>query len=328
MYGGRSTTDEAGLFVVNVRHDGWYTVVVEAEGFPPQAFGPFELRGAASLGHDLALVPGGWIEGHVVLPPGTSAPDLLVGASSGSGLVLTSPIDTDGRYRIGDLAPGSYQVRACRPPAARVHWLTQPGEAGTADFVADCTVLEGGTTAFDLDLSAQGSVVLQGSFRIPGWDMELVSLTRAGETRACASSSLEANAGFRLSVSRPGPFWIEVRGSDPYLGMAGVYRAPCVLAVGEQECAGAPAWGSVQVAIAQPSAELRDPPDLVLAWRSDDGSSYEVDLGTLLLSGLRAFTLPFPAGEAQLLRVEGSVRELVRALALRADETAVLELGS
>ena len=161
----RGMTDATGAFLLNVSEDGWYSVVVEANGFPVQAFGPFQVRGEPSLGNELSLLREGAIEGRLVLPSGESPAGRVVGACGSSGCLITTTVDEDGRFRIEDLAPGDYQVRVCKPPIAKVQPILRTMEESGEDYgyeriVVDCVVREGATTHHDLDLSDGRATVL------------------------------------------------------------------------------------------------------------------------------------------------------------------------
>ena len=318
-HGGQATTDSAGAFLISVQKDGWYTALVESAGFPVQAFGPFEVRGASSTGHEIVLARGGGtLEGRVLLPPGQSAVGRLVGASNGSGVAFTAPVEEDGRYRIENLAPGPYQVRDCQPPAALVHPLRATGN-GTGEIVFDCEVREGATTRHDVDLSLEGSVVLEGSFRGPPGEACLVSLVRDGDWLPFARAELGDDGCFRMAVSRTDPCRIEIRTAE------GLFRQPLVLVRGAQEWSASPSWGAISVRHPPQGAGPRGA--LVLSWRGPAGSTYEVEQWNNRMSLEAPPPVAFPAGLVEVLRVDESVRETLREpFTLLAGESVVLDL--
>lgn len=320
-HGGQATTDAAGSFVISVQQDGWYTANVEASGFPAQSFGPFEVRAAGSVGNDLSLARGGAIEGRLVLAPGESAAGRLVGASSGSGLVFHAPVDEHGRYRIEDLAPGPYQVRGRRAPAARRQALRALEATSNGELVSDCVVREGATTRFDLDLSAEGSVVLEGSFQGPPGAACWVQLERADDGRSYARADLDASGRFRLAVSRADRYWIEVMTED------GLFRQPLALVPGTQEWSAAPRWGTIAVRHQPQGGGPLDEGALVLAWRGPAGSSYEAVQWNNRMSRAPTPPIPFPAGLVEVLREEQGQRTTLREpFTLLAGESVVLDL--
>ncbi|MEQ1895313.1 MAG: carboxypeptidase-like regulatory domain-containing protein, partial [Planctomycetota bacterium] len=112
-------TDEEGRFIrsdKNVAGSMLYTFWVEAEGLPTTTFGPITAPCTEEL--ELAIAPGGVLEGRVLLPVETRAGGYVVGVSNGFGFALTVPVEADGTYRFENLAPGDYQIRAAPGPAA------------------------------------------------------------------------------------------------------------------------------------------------------------------------------------------------------------------
>ena len=59
-----------------------------------------------------AQAPLGAIEGQVTDASGAAVPGATVTVTASDGSVRTSTTDTQGRYRIGGLAPASYTVRS------------------------------------------------------------------------------------------------------------------------------------------------------------------------------------------------------------------------
>lgn len=202
-----------GEFVLTLHNDGWHSLRVETEGFPTNVFGPYSLaREAGAEGLELELERAGALAGHVRVAPDAEPHERLVGACNGWGFVRAAPVREDGSYRIENLAPGSYQVRACAPPIAALQQLV-PGEETREPVTWDCQVAAGATTRFDLDLSQEGSVVLAGQLTLVGveprdWEAALLSVpadpTIAGSPRA--TTTLDAQGRFELVLSRPGTY--------------------------------------------------------------------------------------------------------------------------
>jgi hypothetical protein len=210
-------TDGDGRFVVNVgsRFVSSYsfTLDVRAEGYPETLLGPLFPPHPAEL--EIELEEAGAIEGEVRLPPGESPLGRVVGACRGYTLVWTAPVDSEGRYRIEGLAPGEYQVRPCLAPSARERFLDAYGSQRPDPIVWDCRVDPGGTTRFDLDLRAEGSVILQGHLSFPvdrdftRWAV-LHVLDGGAQPLQVGQTQLRPDGDFELRRSSPGKHRVEV----------------------------------------------------------------------------------------------------------------------
>lgn len=154
-----ATTDARGSFTITSPKEGWYALQVRANGFPRTLVPRRSLAGSSTVRWDVELSRAGAIEGRVRTTTESSEPH-VVAASSGDGIVRVVVADEAGRYRVPDLAPGAYQVRPWRLPAATASPLA-PGQPTEEDFEGDCVVLPGETTYHDLDLRNRRSVVLE-----------------------------------------------------------------------------------------------------------------------------------------------------------------------
>jgi hypothetical protein len=216
--GNDGTSDGSGAFVLTIHEDGWQGLRVEAQGFPMTVFGPYDLErtgGEAEL--VLELERAGSIEGSVRSAPGGEARERLVAASNGWSFVRTAPVDSDGRYRLEDLAPGPYQVRSCEPPAASLQPF-QRWSSSAGPVAWDCRVQSGSTTRFDLDLAGEGTVVLSGRLQLVGAEARAAQAllfapgTQPGSwSPPRASSEVASDGSFELVLSRPGSYRLEVQ---------------------------------------------------------------------------------------------------------------------
>ncbi len=213
---GRSnvTTDELGRFAINLQGDGWYSVRVEAEGFPITVRGPFRLTVALGLdGLEIELERAGAIEGRILLPPGEKPLGRLVGACDGWSFVHCASVRADGSYRIEGLAPGDYQVRPCVPPVASVQTIATSWAQVSGSILWDCQVASGRTTRFDLDLRDEGTFVLEGTLALGGdqpvfWTATLQEEVTNREGKPLllrrAQGPLDPEGHFRLACARGG----------------------------------------------------------------------------------------------------------------------------
>lgn len=263
-------TDEGGAFLVGVPGQGSYWLVVVAPGWPEQPFGPFEVGGATRDVGALALAPAGALEGRVLLPPFDGGHVRLVGASNGLGTVHSAPIDADGRYRIDGLAPGRTFVRPCRTPLATPHRLRSGWSVGSEAPPFDCVVEAGRTTRFDLDLSGEGSVVLEGRIAASPDEGADVQLAPVGDETSSVSDEVAREGTFRLAVSRAGLYELGI-----WLG-EGYFHQRLELHDGVQRWSWDPAWGRVVLPGGREVERRLEDRYLLLQWTGDAGASYVV----------------------------------------------------
>lgn len=165
-------TDEHGAFALDLAESGRYLLRAHIDGFAGAELGPMELDAAAGAsGLELVLVRGGAIEGRVLAPPGEEAAGKIVAFNHGDGAPFSVRADADGRYRVGGLLPGRWQVRDARnelDPVRRSLGIVGPEHE--VDW--DCEVVDGETTRFDLDLRGGGDARLEGRVELAGVELE------------------------------------------------------------------------------------------------------------------------------------------------------------
>ena len=161
-----ATTDARGRFLASIHSDRRHVLVVRAEGLPLTPFDLGQLSVASGrLERDFEIPSPGSLEGEVFPPPGQPREGIRVGVSAGWGIVETAFTDAAGRYRFDDLAPGSWQVRAC-PLASSNRVVLRRAFEGDGDIHWDCEVVAGRTARFDLDLRERGEYRLQGCLQL------------------------------------------------------------------------------------------------------------------------------------------------------------------
>ena len=214
-----ATTDANGRFLASVRENGRHVLLVRAEGLPLMLFEAGELAvDGDGTNLDLILPRAGALEGEVLVPAGQTREGIRVGVSAGWGIAHTTLTDAAGRYAFSDLAPGSWQVRAC-PFANKGLVSLREGASGLGRVVWDCEVEEGATTRFDLNLRMRQEHTLRGCVQLgdePLARCEVLVWPREGRSTFDDGSALaRAQAGeagcFELSLSTGGIRTIEAR---------------------------------------------------------------------------------------------------------------------
>jgi hypothetical protein len=202
---------------------------VFASGYAPAEAGPFDFDHLKGLrGLVVNLTRGGVLEGRLILPRGEAVEGRLVAVSRGDGFSRTARTGPDGSYRFERLVPGPYEVGTCRND------LDEEDEFGTGSMHQDftrtdtaarydwaCTVKEGATTRFDLDLSrdadrwVDGTVLFDGSLSPAGWKTSLKRkriAQREGSYHTVSECELAGDGWFRLESSHGGSHWIFITG--------------------------------------------------------------------------------------------------------------------
>ncbi|HEX5759760.1 MAG TPA: carboxypeptidase-like regulatory domain-containing protein [Thermoanaerobaculia bacterium] len=189
-YGLRTASAADGSFLFEWVPDGIYRVVGQASGYA-DATAPAELRvaGAAVAGIEVVLGErSGAISGRIL----GVEPDELTrvwvrahGRRLGMAHARPSP---DGRYRLADLLPGTWEVRAGLPDGTQA--------SGTVR-------LEPGGAEATLDLELMLRPVVSGRATFDGWPLAGAEMRFQGERPSGAETAYDGS--FRLRLA-PGPY--------------------------------------------------------------------------------------------------------------------------
>jgi len=211
---GKTTTDERGGFGFANLHPGLYSLEVEAVGFVTQTI--FEI----APGEDIVvrLERAATISGHVVDGSGRDLENAFVELTSksyayGEGALISSHFaltDNRGLYRVSDISPGQYYVRAS---CAGHETILYP----SASTLADATKIDlrSGSDLREIDFRlGSGSL-----YRLSGQlvDAETKELVDAGYVRAySADLTLRTFVGgtvrdgrFQIKGMKPGRYFLE-----------------------------------------------------------------------------------------------------------------------
>jgi hypothetical protein len=211
-------TDSEGCFQVGADPEGGplrgarFAILCDAEGYATSELSPVEADPAVGVcGLEIRLSVGGAIEGRVLLPDRRDPTGVIVAVDRGDARPRTQRVGPDGAFRFERLTPGSWLVKRVQ---AEIH----PGHGTTAfesrekevEYPSNCTVEDGRTTRFDLDLSAGLVCVLNGRVRVNGkpalgWT---VTVRPDGDTTASdiPATAVDARGEMRIEVESPGRY--------------------------------------------------------------------------------------------------------------------------
>jgi hypothetical protein len=301
-----------GLFHLTLRKSGQYFIRAEKPGWASAELGPLDLDARAGA-HDLSLelTPGGAIEGHLLLPLGQNPCGSIVGISRGDGKARTQRVDADGSFRFEHLTPGPWLVKRCaREITPSGLGLNKGLTSETVDITSNCEVHEGDTTRFDIDLSVDRRVTLNGRLLLSGkpatgWSVFL----RSARDMADASDVMEIDAEgyFVLSVAEPASYLLYAHGT---VGESSVLELTqrLELAQGEQSwTAEIASFGRVEGHRANHPDELESDP--FLKWQGSGGLQATIHFS---IDDQGRFSLPnVPAGQCSIQTwQESGTREL------------------
>lgn len=134
-------------------------------GSPAQVSVP---SGGSRAGVDITLYPvAAGVSGEVTKPDGSAAAGALVEVYSGTDVVARVDVDSNGRYRLGRLAPGTYRVKVSDPEGVyEPAWLApadRPLELTDKAMAALHGALRPGRLASSLTWAARSRSVRRGS---------------------------------------------------------------------------------------------------------------------------------------------------------------------
>lgn len=214
-----STTDDAGRFALQLRQTGEYLVRAGAKGLCLAEIGPqrFEAhRGAEGL--ELVLPAAGAIEGRLLLAPGESEREWIIGASRGDGLARTVHTDAEGRFRFESLSPGDWLLRPTSEDLDPDS-IQSVSDGGDLDgpTPTTCVVRAGESTHVEFDLRV--GAVLNCNLELPGWEKsECWGELEALSGTFSRSARFESNppGSVRAVVDQPGEYRLRIslRGED------------------------------------------------------------------------------------------------------------------
>ena len=203
---------ETALFVVRAEAPGHVRTELEPRLYDPKQ--GYEI--------ELTLARGGAIEGRAALPPGVDPTGFVLAYHRGDGVVHSLRLGADGRYRMDGLTPGPWEVRPLddEPAGNRSGSSAQFFEDELAPPMEDwsCTVVEGESVRYDVDLTDRAPCTVVGRLELAGrelagWSAAL-ERPQEFETPVVTSKPLDASGAFELVVPRGGSYRLALRGPE------------------------------------------------------------------------------------------------------------------
>ena len=272
---GKTRTDDEGRFSLHVRGRAEFVIRAKKPDFATTEIGPLVLDGAAGAeGLAIEMGVGGSIEGAVLMPPGGDPSGVIIALNRGDGNPRTHRVGPDGAYRFEGLTPGLWQVVANDAEILpQNHTMSYRG--GATDPVDwSCTVVDGGTTHFDLDLRDGQAVAIRGSLMLGGRPASgataslLSDQTTVVGGEVVASTVLDGAGVFTLAATKPGKYKLSIR-------TAGSAHATLALEETLELAPGAFEWNaSVPTgSLRGEGAPVSDGSESVVEYRWQEGSS-------------------------------------------------------
>jgi hypothetical protein len=238
---------------------GAFAVLCDADGHALAEVSPLEIDPIVGLdGVDVVLGPGGSIEGQVLVARGKDAAGIVVAIDRTDGRARTQRVGLDGLYRFDRLTPGRWNVvrteEEIHSGSRSASW-SHGDEPVTPKLPWNCTVTEGETTRFEIDLTddrpcALLARVLVGSAPAAGWSIVLLP-ERGATARAHPSGIVDSAGNARLEAEEPGSFGVHLA---PPPGSEARFSVPLVLARGDNAHTVRIEVGTVRGQVLVPSA--------------------------------------------------------------------------
>ena len=223
-----ATTDAEGRFVLyppTGKALGYETDLfvlrATAPGHAPTELGPRAFDPHERVELELQLVGGGAIEGRATTAPGVDPIGVLLAFHRGDGKVQTQRLGPDGRYRLEQLTPGPWEVRALDDEryGSRSGSRSTLHDGPVPPFDGwSCVVVEGETTRYDVDLGERAPCTLRGELAfggraLEGWTASLELPGSYGDV-VLAAVALDERGRFELVAPRGGRHRLALRGPE------------------------------------------------------------------------------------------------------------------
>lgn len=236
-------------------------ILCEAAGWAIAELSPLEMDPAVGVdGLRIDLVRGGTVEGKVLTAPGREPAGVVVGIDRHDGKPRTQRVGPDGTFRFEHLTPGKYLVE-------RVEEELHPGNLSTSwssggstrtEYRTNCSVEDGGTTRFDVDLRDDAPCVVVAKVRVngapaTGWTGTVTGEDR-GHMRQAPGGGVDSRGELRIEVREPGKYRLSLQPPGTGEGTL-AFTLPLELHRGENALPVEFAVGAVRGTCAAPPAE-------------------------------------------------------------------------
>jgi RNA polymerase sigma factor (sigma-70 family) len=211
-------TDSDGRFVAPLKLS-WRMIGVLAtkDGLATGEATPDIVPGDKLRGIVIHMTEGGAIEGTVTPPPNMEVEGLIIGASRGDGLPISTLTDAKGRYRFEGLTPGNWRVEG-RLREVRTEMVSISTRLDDMDPRWNALVRDRETVTLDVDMShlvdvkIQGRLLIDGAVPLKGWRAEIVLPKHARGPAEVGAVALDSDGRFTLTT-RPGRADLRLVGS-------------------------------------------------------------------------------------------------------------------
>jgi RNA polymerase sigma factor (sigma-70 family) len=200
-------TDSEGRFTAPLKLN-WRAIGVLAtkDGLATGEITPDILPGGKIRGVEIHMTEGGAIEGVVIAPPNMGPEGLIVGASRGDGLPLSTFTDAKGRYRFEGLTPGNWRVEG-RLNEVRTELLSISYREDDMDPQWNAFVVDRKTLGLEVDMrhlvdvQVKGLLLIDGAAPLPGWSAEVVLPVHARGPAEVGAVALDSHGRFTLTTT-------------------------------------------------------------------------------------------------------------------------------
>jgi len=324
-----ATSGADGRFLLSGRMDGERVLQCLADGFALAELGPLDVDPATGA-HDLdfELLRGGTIEGTVRVAPGLDPAGVIGGANRFDAHPRTQRADEQGRFRFEHLTPGPWRIERVRrevDPTDQGFVVDEQREGENPRGQPNCTVADGETTAFELDLSGERPAQLSARLAVDGaiaagWSIDLWPVGVNALEGELPGGRLDSEG--RVSFeTEPGRYWVRFHSPDTS-DFDGVAKLELDLAPGET-----PLDASFETAALR-GRWLDDPSGLYVVWIAETEAGYSARTYLALDADGRFQRDALLAGSGELVvqRRNGGAEVLRRALELPPGERVTIEL--
>ena len=207
----QTTTDGEGRFTLRVRRAGSFVVRAEADGWAATDTERLALDPRTGLdGFELELGRGGALEGHVLVAAGRDPSGVIVVVNRGDAFPRSVRSDERGFFRFEGLTSGPWELaRGTIDVDARAGTSFSGARVPTV-IPFNCSVQDGETTVWDLDLRAFEPCRLAGVLHVNGTSAKDWSVTAwPGASEAMVgtppATGTAADGSFAFTLDEPGP---------------------------------------------------------------------------------------------------------------------------
>jgi len=311
-----------GTFQIPLSRSGRMYIRFYTNEYAPAELGPLDFDHEVGVtGLVVNVTRGGSLEGKLILPGSQDPEGRSIGISRGDGFPRTTRTGPGGVYRFDLLTPGPFEVGLVdfdiKTGMFGGGGFSQRWEKTSEPAVYDwaCTVREGETTHYDLDLSRDVDNAVTGVFLFnssappSGWRAVLKRKPMARkwqEFQTVSECALGSEGRFYLESSYEGAHWIVFSGLGDRGGRLEIIAGISLKEGEEMTWSTDLSLGRINGCI-EPTEERRNPPvEYKYTWTDQQGTSGSVTIRTNNQGFFDLDSVPAGAGSLVLVRKTGS----------------------